>query len=213
MLGVYHILHFFVLFLIVITVFRDWHDWQIAFAALVLAAVGVSFGSIRPDQRFTVILAIAFTPPFFMIFAFFFTLFLFVHKDGSDNKKGIPVLIGFIFWPFRFYIFNCQSNKAGDVVGCRLLGNRGFYFSAWYYQQARAYRIDQLDRGHCRGRRRRTSLFFFNSNSIIAHNQFLSKFNTNRATFQTRLLSWEAASKTFTTTGSGYRLRHYADNF
>jgi len=195
MLGVYHILHFFVLFLIAITVFRDWRDWQIAFAALVLAAIGVSFGSMAGGAVYSYLGNSLYTAVF-MIFAFFFTLFLFVHKDGSDNKKSIPILNWFYLLAIPFlYLQFYKVNKAGDTVGL-LMGVAAFIFLLGIISKRRIYRITSwvvavAVVGVI------ASALIFHANPIITNNRFLSRINTNRATFQTRLLSWEAGVKDF----------------
>ena len=43
MLGAFHILHFFILYLVIITVFRKWSDWRILYILSIVVAVFVSF--------------------------------------------------------------------------------------------------------------------------------------------------------------------------
>jgi len=196
MLGVYHILHFFALYLIAITVFRDWRDWQIVFTALILAASGVAIGSLPSGSEVYSTLGNSLYTAVFMIFAFYFVLIVFFHKEGNDRKKGYPFVNWFYFLAIPFlYIQFYKVNKAGDAVGM-LMGAAAFVFlfgviskkkalrfASWFLAAAVVGLI--------------AFAFLFHSNPIIAHNRFLAKFNTNRATFQTRLLSWEAGVKDF----------------
>jgi O-antigen ligase/tetratricopeptide (TPR) repeat protein len=196
MLGVFHILHFFVLFLIAVTVFRDWNDWKIAFFGLLLAAVGVSFGSMPAGSEAYSYLGNSLYTAIFMIFAFFFSLILFFHKEGSDNKKGYPVLRWFYFLalPFLYFQF-AKVNKAGDTVGL-LMGVAAFVFLFGVISKRRALRIASwIVALSVVGLI--VSALVFHANPIIANNRFLSRINTNRATFQTRLLSWESGVKDF----------------
>ncbi len=196
MLGVYHILHFFALYLIAITVFRDWRDWQIVFTALLLAAVGVAFDSMPAGAPVYSTLGNSLYTAVFMIFAFYFILLLFFHKDSNDNRKTYPFLKWFYFLAIPFlYIQFYKVNKAGDAVGM-LAGVAAFIFLFGVINKRRVVRIVSWV----------LTLsvvgivvfaFIFHSSPIIAHNRFLSKFNTNRPTFQTRLLSWEAGVKDF----------------
>jgi tetratricopeptide (TPR) repeat protein len=251
MLGVYHILHFLVLYLVAITVFRDWNDWKIVFTTLLLAAVGVAIGSMANSNWAalviiflifaivgviisglngktsnslddTIFMALALLSSVagviigsnsgqgeiystlgnslyaavFMIFAFYFILFLFFHKEGGDNKKKYPWLkwVYFLAIPFLYVQFY-KVNKAGDTVGL-LMGAATFIFLFGVINKRRVVRIASWILtlavvGVI------ASAFIFHANPIIANNRFLSKFNTGRNTFQTRLLSWDAGVKDF----------------
>ncbi|MDD4902230.1 MAG: O-antigen ligase family protein [Patescibacteria group bacterium] len=194
MLGVYHILHFFALYLIAITVFRDWLDWQIVFTALLVFAVGVAIGSFNGSVYST--LGNSLYAAVFMIFAFYFILLLFFHKEGNDGKKSYSSWKWFYFLAIPFlYIQFYKVNKAGDTIGL-LMGAAAFILLFGAINKRRVIRVASWV----------LTLsvvgiiafaFVYHTNPIITHNRFLSKFNTDRATFQTRLLSWEAGAKDF----------------
>jgi O-antigen ligase len=195
MLGVYHILHFFVLYLIAITVFRDWRDWQVVFTALLLAAVGVAINSFNDVDVYSTLGNSLYTAVF-MIFAFYFVWILFIHKEGSDEKKGYPFARWFYFLALPFlYIQFFKVNKAGDTIGL-LMGAATFIFLIGILSKKRLLRIASWV----------LTLavvgviafaFLFHSNPLISSNRVLTRFNINRPTFQTRLLSWEAGIKDF----------------
>ncbi|MDD5527630.1 MAG: O-antigen ligase family protein [Patescibacteria group bacterium] len=194
MLGVYHILHFFALYLISITVFRDWRDWQIVFTALTLAAAGVAIGSFQGASYST--LGNSLYAAVFMIFAFYFVLLLFFHKEGNDVKKGYSPWKWFYFLavPFLYLQFS-KVNKAGEAIGI-LMGVASFIFLFGIINKRRALRIiSWILTAAVIGLI--VFAFIFHNNPLIKQNRILSRFNTDRATFQTRLLSWEAGVKDF----------------
>jgi tetratricopeptide (TPR) repeat protein len=131
-----------------------------------------------------------------MIFAFYFMLFLFFHKDGKDEKKGYPFFKWFCFLAIPFlYIQFSKVNKAGDTVGL-LMGVATFVFLFGIVNKRHIWRLvswviafSVVGVIAC--------ALIFHANPIISHNRFLSRINTNRATFQTRLLSWESGVKDF----------------
>jgi O-antigen ligase/tetratricopeptide (TPR) repeat protein len=196
MLGVYHILHFFILYLVAITVFRDWHDWLTVFAALLIAAVGVALGSLPTGSPAYSTLGNTLYTAVFMIFAFYFVLFLFFHKDGKDEKKGYPFLNWFYFLAIPFlYLQFYKVNKAGSTVGL-LMGAATFIFLFGIINKRRAFRLVSWILTAAMIGIIALALVF-HANPIFANNRFLSRINVNRPTFQTRLLSWESGVKDF----------------
>jgi O-antigen ligase/tetratricopeptide (TPR) repeat protein len=196
MLGVYHILHFFVLYLIAITVFRDWNDWLVVFSSLLIAAVWVSFGSLPAGSPAYSNLGNTLYTAVFMIFAFYFVLFLFFHKDGSDERKGYPFLRWFYFLTIPFlYLQFYKVNKAGSTVGL-LMGAATFVFLFGIINKRKAVRLVSWVLTAAMVGIVILALVF-HSNPLFSKNRFLSRINVNRPTFQTRLLSWESGVKDF----------------
>jgi O-antigen ligase len=194
MLGVYHILHFLALYLVAITVFRDWADWQTVFAALLIVAVGVAIGSFGGNAYST--LGNTLYVAVFMIFAFYFMFFLVFHKEGRDERRGYAFWRWFYLLALPFiYIQFYKVNKAGSTVGL-LMGAATFIFLFGVINKRKVVRLlSWILTAAMVG----VVVFalIFHANPIFAHNRFLSRININRPTFQTRLLSWESGVKDF----------------
>jgi tetratricopeptide (TPR) repeat protein len=194
MLGVFHILHFFILYLIVITVMRDWKDWQLTFTWLALLAAGVAIDGFGGQNYST--LGNTLYASGFMIFAFYFVLFLIFHRDPKNSKKDYSFFKWFylLILPFIFAQFR-RADNTGAYVGIGA-GVIIFIFLAGILNRRLIVKIISwviaiaMVGGFA-------FVFTHHNSPFIAENKVLGDMNFNKITFQTRLISWRSAAKDF----------------
>lgn len=196
MLGVYHILHFFILYLIVITVMREWRDWLMTFIALIMAAVFVAIESMGPGGMNYSTLGNTLYASIFMIFAGYLVLTAFFHKDSKGGKKSYSFGKWFLFLALPFlYVQFRRADNTGAYVGMGA-GIVAFIFLFGVTNKRNLVRIiSWLFTGLLIA----CFVFIFtnHSNPIIANSSILGQMNFEKSTFQTRLLSWKSAYKDF----------------
>lgn len=187
MLGLFHILHFFIFYLILITVLRSWGEWRVFLFSSVSVATAISLiGLIGPDTYAT--LGNTTYVSGYLIFNIFFCLFLFFRSEHRSWRwlYGLPIIIMLIeFW-------NCHTSGAiiGLLSGLLLL----FFLLGLFHKKKNL---------------RRSSLIIFclailailiifsQSQSSWFQNSFLKNLSSQKATFQTRLISWQGAAADF----------------
>jgi tetratricopeptide (TPR) repeat protein len=194
MLGVYHILHFFVLYLVVITVMRDWLDWQITLGSLLTAAVFLAINGINGANYST--LGNTLYVSAFMIFAFAVIFILFLHRGGTAEKKNYSFLrwLYFLALPFVILQFH-KADNTGAYVGVGA-GIAAFVFLLGIVNKKIIIRIISLvvALAMIGGF---VFVFTNHDNKIVANNPILSQMNPQKITFQTRLISWRSAVRDF----------------
>ena len=187
MLGFFHILHFFLFFLMLTSTFRSWKDYHILLLTSVIVATAVSLNGIFGEQRFSTIGNTAYVSGY-LIFNIFFAIILFFREKHKLWRLAyiIPILI--MLWEFWF----CRTS--GAIIGLFLsLMLLVFLFGIL----------------HERKINRRIALVTFIV-AIIAlvllfsqhqaswfQNSFLRNLTPQKITFQTRLISWQSAAKDF----------------
>jgi|WetSurMetagenome_2_1015567.scaffolds.fasta_scaffold00428_22 tetratricopeptide (TPR) repeat protein/O-antigen ligase len=196
MLGVYHILHFFILYLVLITVMRDRRDWTMTLTALLVVAVNVAAGSMGKEGQAYSTLGNTLYASVFMIFAFFIMLILFFHKNeggrgnyGSFVRWFYLLALPFLFWQFR------RADNTGAYVGM----GAGFISFLFLFGVTSAKRVLRILSWIVAAVIFLGLLLVFtnHNNPFITNNKILGQMNFQKNTFQTRLLSWESAAKDF----------------
>lgn len=187
MLGFFHILHFFIFYLILVTVFRSWKEWQILFISSVAIATIVALNGLFGLNVYSTIGNTAYVSGY-LIFNIFFALILFLRSEykGWRWLYAIPaVIMLYEFW-------NCHTSGAiiGLFVSILLM-------------------VFLLGLFHKNKTLRRSSLILFvlavagvviifsQSNKAWFQNSFLRSLTTQKITFQTRLISWKGAIADF----------------
>jgi len=186
MLGVFHIIHFFFLYLILITVFRTYKDWQVLFIASVLIATAVSlkglFGTAASTVGNTAYVS------GYIIFNLYFSALLFF-RAKKESWRWL-LLIPVIIMLFEF----ANTHTSGAIIGLGisvlliifLIGvlhqSKKIKIAAW---GALVIAIASL------------ILIFSQQNTVWFQNSFLKNLTSQKTTFQTRLISWQAAAKDF----------------
>jgi len=187
MLGFFHLLHFLIFYLILITVFRSWSDWRIILQASVLTASVVSLIGLVGVETYSTVGNTAYVSGY-LIFNIFFSLILFKRSayKGWRWLYIIPLLIMFReFW---------ACHTSGAIIG--------LFLSLLLF-------IFLLGLFHINKNIRRFSLIVFliaifgivlifsQSESDWFQKSFLRNLTAQKATFQTRLISWRGAAADF----------------
>jgi O-antigen ligase len=186
MLGVFHIIHFFFLYLILITVFRTQKDWQILLGSSVVIATIVSLIGLA-GSPYSTIGNTAYVSGY-IIFNIYFAALLFYRAKGQNWRWSllIPVLIMLLEFS--------KTRTSGAIIGLGisvlfvifLIGvlhqNKKIKIAAW---SALAVSILIL------------AFIFSQQEAAWFQNSFLKNLTSKKNTFQTRLVSWEAAAKDF----------------
>jgi len=190
MLGVFHLLHFLVLYFIIITVMKSWKDWQILFLISVLFAVIVSIVGLV-GTHYSTIGNTAYVSGY-LIFNIYFALLLLVEEKSKVFRWLYVLPIIFMLLEFK------KADTSGAIVG---LGFSIFVVLFLYIIFSKNKRIKQVSLGLFILIIVLTGLLFANKNSnFVSQNSVLRIFkdiSLEKNTFQTRLISWRAALKDF----------------
>lgn len=186
MLGVFHIIHFFFLYLVLISVFRSYKDWQVMFASSVVIATIVSIIGLA-GNAYSTIGNTAYVSGYLIFNLYFCALLFFRAKQESWRWfLGIPVIL--MLMEFS------KTHTSGAIIGLGLsvllivflIGvlhvSKKIKLAAW---GALAISITAL------------VLIFSQQNTVWFQNSFLKNLTSQKATFQTRLVSWKAAAQDF----------------
>lgn len=186
MLGIFHILHFFIFYFILITVFRTWKEWRVLLFFSVLIATGISLIGLIGANPYSQIGNTAYVSGY-LIFNLYFTVILFFrNKTVLRWLYLIPFLIMFI--EFK------NMHTSGAIIGFTLSIFLVFFLMGLF---------------HVRKKIRRSSLIIFviavialagvfsQSKSVWFQNSFLKNLTSQKVTFQTRLISWRGAAADF----------------
>lgn len=193
MLGVFHLYHFLMLFLIIITVFRAELDWQLLINTLVLSAgIEAMYAvSMYPGNNYGHLGNSSYTSGQ-MIFALFFTGYLFFKNSNIFARAGYAFLSIFMF--IAFVNTGTRGAEVGLLAGIVLIA-----FIMAMLSKRKEIKIASLAVIALLA----ISLTMIVTNaqaSWVTGNKLFSRItqiNFQTATFQTRLLSWQAAFKDF----------------
>src|SRR3989339_1263446 len=194
MLGVFHVLHFLALYLIIITVFREWKDWKFLFVFSVIVSL-LETNTISRNQGMTygTIGNTAYVSGY-LIFNMYFCLLLlwreknkylrwlwllplpflfksFIVADTSGAYVGLGFSLIFAFFLYGIFHHN-KKVKAATLTVCFLASA----FVAYFF-------IIQRDS--------------FLTRYSPVFKQIVTDVNLKKNTFQTRLISWRTALKDF----------------
>ena len=187
MLGFFHLAHFLIFYFILITVFRTWKDWHFLLLSSVLIATLVSLIGLLGQNAYSTIGNTAYVSGY-LIFSIYFAILLFFR---SNYKKArwlyiLPLLI--MFWEFK------GMKTSGAIIGLGASVLLMFLL---------------LGLSHVNKKVRRGSLILFiiaviglvgifsQTNSAWFQKSFLKNLTAQKATFQTRLISWRGAAADF----------------
>lgn len=187
MLGLFHLLHFLIFYFIVITVFRSWPEWRVFFIVSVLAATAISLIGINSVPVYSRIGNTAYVSGY-LIFNLFFTALLFI-RDKSGLWRWLYLLpVPIMLWEFAL------ARTSGAIIGLGI-SLLAFILLTGLLHENRV--------------RRRVSLVVFllavlgvvlifsQSSQTWFQNSFLKGLTPQKATFQTRLISWKGAAAEF----------------
>ena len=181
MLGFFHIVHFLILYFIVITVMREWRDWKYLFLASVVCAEIVAINGLT-GKAFSTIGNTAYVAGY-LIFNIFFVFILFFREERKSLRwlylLFLPLMIK------EFILIDSSGGTMGLGIGVATLGFIYGFFS-------KNTIIKRFTLG--------LSVFIvvtlivtFTNRELVSDVRILNKLNTQKNTFQTRMISWRAA--------------------
>ena len=192
MLGAFHVLHFFGLYLILITVFRDWRDWKEMMIWSLILSVLLSLKGLSGKEYST--LGNSSYVSGYLIFNIYFALLLFFKECNSGLKwlyliplpiilmafnkagtSGAMVGLGFSVLVVLFLYGLLNKNKKIKIISVSV-----FILATVLILNVLIFNRDN-----------------FLSQNIPALNRIVQDISINKATFQTRLISWNAALQDF----------------
>jgi len=187
MLGFFHLLHFLLFYLILITVMRQKSDWErFLDVSIVSSVIIVVYGLIKASPASTI--GNAAYVGGLMIFNFWFALWrIFSNKDWW--QRSIYILAAFLIL-VGFMKADISGAQAGFVAGLAVMGIIFFFL-----QKSRKIKIiGAVTMGLLLALL--VGLFSFQSNPMFDNTKLgvmLRAFSTANETLNTRLISWHAA--------------------
>lgn len=187
MLGFFHLIHFLIFYLILITVFRSWTDWRTLLLSSVIIAIFVSCIGLMGAEAYSTIGNTAYVSGY-LIFNLFFILILWLRNEYRGWRWFY--VLGAIIMLLEFW--SCHTS--GAIIG--LSASILLLFLL-------------LGLTHKKRTLRRSALIIFivaiisviglfsQSKSAWFQQSFLKNLTTEKATFQTRLISWKGAAVDF----------------
>ncbi len=208
MLGLFHAAHFFIFYLIVITVFRDARDWRNLLIASVIAGVGVCFYSLFKIP-YSTIGNTAYVSGF-AIFNLYFALILYFRRREEEKRKNQDWLISALYLVAAFIMLLALrvTHTRGAYVGLGVSFLLFFILHA-LYSQSKKIKIYSLAAAAI-AIIFISLVFSFPQSALVKNSSILStmaQISSKKVTFQTRLISWKAALKDFPShpiLGTGY---------
>ncbi len=192
MLGIFHVLHFFIFYLIVITVFREWNDWKVLLIISVIVATFVSINGLGANKKtYSTIGNTAYVAGYLLFNIYFIGLLFWRERDR--------VLRWLYFIPLPILMMELyKTNNTGSTVGFLVSISLLVFLYVLLSKNKKVKTIGLL-------------LFLFivlfssfviinRDKPYIKEHKIFAPFraiNTQKKTFQTRLISWRAAAKDF----------------
>ncbi|RLC37764.1 hypothetical protein DRH27_03550, partial [Candidatus Falkowbacteria bacterium] len=191
MLGVFHVLHFLALYLIIITVFKSWEDWQIFLITSISIAVLVAIYGVAGEHAYSTIGNTAYVSGY-LIFNMYFCMLLFF-RENNKGLRWIYILPIIIMW-FGFD----RAGTNGAFVGL------GFSIMVVFFLYAILHKNVKVKIATAAlllisiiavvgVLTNRDSEFVQNSRVLRP----IRGIDVQKNTFQTRLISWRAGIKDF----------------
>jgi len=187
MLGLFHLLHFLIFYLILITVFRSWPQWRALFLSSVIIATIVSLIGLIGAETYSTVGNTAYVSGY-LIFNIFFSLLLFKRSayKGWRWLYIIPSLIMFReFW---------ACHTSGAIIGLFLSLLLLIFLLGLFHIDKNVRRFSLIAFLIAIFA---VILIFSQSQSDWFQKSFLRSLTSQKATFQTRLISWRGAAADF----------------
>lgn len=186
MLGFFHLFHFLIFFFILLTVFRNWKEWQILFIASVSAATLVSLFGLLGEHPYSTIGNTAYVSGY-LIFNLFFAALLFFR---SASNWRYAYLAPAVIMLLQF----ARMRTSGAIIG---LGASLFLVMllVGFLHENKTVRRVLLSLAALAIIV--VAFIFSQQQASWFQNSFLRNLTSQKATFQTRLLSWQGAWRDF----------------
>ena len=188
MLGLVHITHFFLYFLILISTFKSWTDYKKLFISSVSIATLVSLMGIFGANVFSTIGNTAYVSGY-LIFNIFFALILFFRENKASAWRYLYIL------PILIMLYEMAlCRTSGAIIGL-FASVLLIFFLLGVFHDRKKVKIFSI------------SLLVVLLLAVVAvfsqqdkewfQNSFLRNLTSQKVTFQTRLISWKGAAKDF----------------
>jgi O-antigen ligase/tetratricopeptide (TPR) repeat protein len=187
MLGFFHLAHFLIFYFVIITAFRSWKDWKLLFLSLVVVATLISLIGLFGADPYSTIGNTAYVSGY-LIFGIYFVFLLFFRSENKGARCLYLLPLFIMLMEFK----NMRTSGAIIALGVSIL----LLFLL-------------LGLSHVNKKVRVGSLISFlvavvailvvfsQSDAAWFQNSFLRNLTSQKATFQTRLISWRGAVKDF----------------
>jgi len=196
MLGLFHVAHFFLFYLIVITAFRSERDWRNLFIASVIAGTAISLYALFGPAISTIGNTAYISG--YAIFNIYFALILFFRRREKIKNKQEFWLVGALYLIAVLTMASVLrvTHTRGAYVG---LGVSFLLFFILYafYSQSKKIKIYAFS-GLAAAVIGVVLVFSFPQSAIVTNSSILNtiaQISSRAVTFQTRLISWKAALK------------------
>lgn len=186
MLGIFHITHFLIFYLILISVFRQAKDWDYLFLASVVVATLVSIKGLA-GLTYSTIGNTAYVSGY-LIFNLYFAALLFYRY--RHNLWRWTLLLPVVIMLLEF----AKAKTSGAIIGLGFSVLLIVFLNALWTKKKK---IRLFSWGVLLVGVLSLSVLFWQQDAAWFQNSFLRNLTTQKNTFQTRLVSWEAAAKDF----------------
>ncbi|MDP3836783.1 MAG: O-antigen ligase family protein [bacterium] len=186
LLGFFHIFHFFLFYLYIITVFRTRDDWYLLLSASVLVATIQAF-IILTGERIGTIGNTAYVSGY-MLFNIYFAVLLCLR---TTIMKQWPFYISIILMLVAFF----RADTSGAIIGLGVSVLLLIFLLGLFAHRRRLRQIALIT--FSIAVIAVVALFSQYNQAWFQENSFLKDLSVNKATFQTRWLSWEGAMRDF----------------
>ncbi len=186
MLGFFHLFHFLIFFFILLTVFRTWKEWEVLLIASVSAGTLVSIFGLLGEHSYSTIGNTAYVSGY-LIFNLFFAAILFFRTSSSWRYAYlVPVLIMLLQF--------ARMRTSGAIIG---LAASLFLIMllVGFLHENKTLRRTLLSAAAVAVIV--VAFIFSQQQASWFQNSFLRNLTSQKATFQTRLLSWQGAWRDF----------------
>jgi len=187
MLGIFHVSHFFLFYLVILSVFKSFKEWKMLLLSSVLIATIVSLNGILGDKVYSTIGNTAYVSGY-LIFNFFFAAILFFREKNLKLRwlYLLPVIIMLLeFW-------KCKTS--GAIIGLFLSILLALFLVGVFHDNKK---VKKLSLSLFVLAIISVSFIFSQNQASWFQNSFLKNLTPQKITFQTRLISWQAAAKDF----------------
>ncbi len=186
LLGFFQIFHFLIFFFILITVFRTWPEWRALLFSSVVVAVMVSLWGLLGKNSYSTIGNTAYVSGY-LIFNLFFSALLFLRTRSNWRFAYLaPVLLMFLQFK-NMHTSGAIIGLAASIFLVILLVGILTVNKKLKYSLLGVFALGVI-----------AIVFLFSQqHAAWFETSFLRNLTAQKATFQTRLLSWEGAARDF----------------
>lgn len=192
MLGIYPILHFFALYLVLITAFREELDWKILFnLSVAIAVIEAIMAANSPGLKYGTIGNTAYVSGYLIFNIYFALLLMFKTKNWLLRSLYIAAIVAMLPSFYLAFTYGAIFGLAGSVV----------LVLALYGILNKDKRLRYATIGSLLVLVLAVSMIFaFKTSAFVQNNAILARvsgISFQKATFKTRLVSWKAAWQDF----------------